>query len=102
MKFGYKVGPEPSYKWSDNHYKWPYNWVTCGYNPCKWTYFTLLITIVGAHLVPRVAKMSEMSTSFFGSKALKPPRSAPPLSSDKFLDKLPWEVRLRIEPPLVF
>ena len=40
---------------SYNPYKWPYKWVTWGYfTPSYRSYFTLLIAIVGAHLVAKL------------------------------------------------
>ena len=59
------------------------------------------LLVGAAHLVPRVAKMSDMSTCLL--KSFEPPHPAPSLlSRSKPPPSLPWEVRLPIELPLVF
>ena len=38
--FSHKMGPQPSYKWSCNHFQWPYTCVTLNVisPPNKWSY----------------------------------------------------------------
>lgn len=47
----YKVGPEPSYTWSYNHWKRSCKWVSGLFHPYKWRYLILLVTGLWAHLV---------------------------------------------------
>ncbi len=68
-----------SCEWCENHYHWPYKWVTgvITYHPYKWSYGPLFTTVFWSHPVPEKeffplrSPKSHRSTSVFALKLWK-------------------------------